>query len=115
MRCEEARPLIDGYLDGELDFEHNLELESHLEDCAVCAPARRSALELRSAIRQHVPYFRAPRDLENRVHAMLRKQAATEPARQFFLAVVVVTANVMVMARSRSHDPPGPIWFDRNW
>ena len=61
MRCEEARPLIDGYLDGELDFEHNLELESHLEGCAVCAPARRSALELRSAIQQQVPYFRAPR------------------------------------------------------
>ena len=39
MRCEEARPLIDGYLDGELDLEHNLELESHLEGCAVCAPA----------------------------------------------------------------------------
>ena len=84
MRCEEARPLIDGYLDGELDFEHNLELESHLEDCAVCAPARRSALELRSAIRQHVPYFRAPRALENRVHAMLRKQAAAEPHVNFF-------------------------------
>ena len=84
MRCEEARPLIDGYLDGELDFEHNLELESHLEGCAVCAPARRSALELRSAIQQHVPYFRAPRALENRVRAMLREQAAAEPRINFF-------------------------------
>ena len=84
MRCEEARPLIDGYLDGELDFEHNLELESHLDDCAACAPARRSALELRSAIRQHVPYFRAPRALEHRVHAMLRKHAAAEPHVNFF-------------------------------
>ena len=84
MRCEEARPLIDGYLDGELDFEHNRELESHLEGCAVCAPARRSALELRSAIQQHVPYFRAPRALENRVRAMLREQAAAEPRVNFF-------------------------------
>src|ERR1700681_4321581 len=84
MRCEEARPLIDGYLDGELDFEHNLEIESHLEDCAACAPARRSSLELRSAIRQHVPYFRAPRALENRVHAMLRQHAAAEPRVNFF-------------------------------
>jgi anti-sigma factor RsiW len=84
MRCEEARPLIDAYLDGELDVERNVQLESHLEDCATCAPARSSALELRSAIREHVPYYRAPRDLENRVQAMLRKQAAVKPRVNFF-------------------------------
>ncbi len=84
MRCEEIWPLIDGYLDGELDFEHNLELESHLEGCAACEPVKRSALELRSAIREHAPYFRAPRNLENRVQAMLRKQVAVKSRVKLF-------------------------------
>jgi len=72
MRCEEARPLIDGYLDGELDLERNLDLERHLEACADCAPVRQRAIELRSAIRESVPYFRAPRSLEQRVRANIR-------------------------------------------
>ena len=73
MRCEEARPLIDGYLDGELDLVRNLDLERHLEACADCAPMRQRAIELRSAIRESVPYFRAPRSLEQRVRADIRR------------------------------------------
>jgi anti-sigma factor RsiW len=76
MRCEEAQPLIDSYLDGELDLVHNLDLERHLEACAACAPVRQRAVELRSAIRQSVPYFRAPLRLEQRV-----REIAQEPAR----------------------------------
>jgi anti-sigma factor RsiW len=131
MRCEEARPLIDGHLDGELDFEHNLEIESHLEDCAVCAPARRSALELRSAIRQHVPYFRAPRALENRVHAMVRKQAAAERRINFFsrsrswprprpwswswLAAAAMILLVLFGSTQLVTNWPGTSWMRTNW
>jgi anti-sigma factor RsiW len=76
MRCEEAQPLIDSYLDGELDLVHNLDLERHLEACTNCAPVRQRALELRSAIREGVPYFRAPLRLEQRV-----REIAQDPAR----------------------------------
>jgi anti-sigma factor RsiW len=79
MRCEEIQPLINGYLDGELDLERNLELERHLENCGVCGPVKQSVLELRSAIRENVPYFRAPRGLERRVRAAVREQTRTTP------------------------------------
>jgi anti-sigma factor RsiW len=79
MRCEDARPLIDSYLDGELDLVRSLDLERHFEACADCAPARQSALELRSAIRAELPYFRAPRSLEQRVRAIAQEPAKAAP------------------------------------
>lgn len=68
MRCAEAQPLIDCYLDGELDLVRNVEIERHLETCRECGPIRQSALELRSALR-NVTYFRAPDALAQRVCA----------------------------------------------
>jgi anti-sigma factor RsiW len=79
MRCEDARPLIDSYLDGELDLVHTLDLERHVESCASCAPARQNAMELRSAIRGGLPYFRAPRSLEQRVRAIAQEPAKAAP------------------------------------
>src|SRR4029077_20953791 len=81
MRCEEAQPLIDSYLDGELDLVRNLELEGHLETCPECAPIRQSALELRSAIRQEVPYFRASRALRQGVRAVASDEARARTPR----------------------------------
>ena len=69
MRCAEAQPLIDCYLDGELDLVRNVEIEQHLETCRECGPIRQSALELRSAVR-NVTYFRAPEALAQRVRAI---------------------------------------------
>ena len=86
MRCEEARPLINSYLDGELDLVRNLDLERHFENCPDCAPARQSALELRSAIRKEIPYFRAPSGLEKRVQAMVREQTRAATPRASMLS-----------------------------
>lgn len=81
MRCEEAQPLMDSYLDGELDLVRNLEIERHLETCPECAPIGQSALDLRSAIREEVPYFRASRTLRQGVRAIARDQGRTRAPR----------------------------------
>ena len=79
MRCTEAQTLIEGYVDGELDLVRNLEIERHLGDCATCTSLHQDALELRSRIRQEVPYFRASPDLLQRVKAVTRvKQMETK-------------------------------------
>jgi predicted anti-sigma-YlaC factor YlaD len=36
MRCEEIRPYLSAYLDGELDPDRKLEVEEHLADCDGC-------------------------------------------------------------------------------
>jgi anti-sigma factor RsiW len=51
MNCRQTRDLIDGYVDGELDLAHSLELERHVDECDGCAAARDARLALRDAIR----------------------------------------------------------------
>jgi predicted anti-sigma-YlaC factor YlaD len=43
MSCHETKTFIDAYLDGELDFVRNIELERHLNDCSSCAGVARDA------------------------------------------------------------------------
>ena len=37
MSCEEARVILDAYVDGELDLMHSIEIEKHLRTCPGCA------------------------------------------------------------------------------
>ena len=46
MRCEEVRPLIHSYLDGELDLARSTEIDRHFDICHICtrdAPGRARA------------------------------------------------------------------------
>ena len=52
MRCEESRPLIDFYLDGELDALRAAEFELHVSNCEACTPQIERASKLRAAIRE---------------------------------------------------------------
>jgi anti-sigma factor RsiW len=74
VRCTEAQFLIESYVDGELDLVRNVEMEQHLGHCPICAPAHQDALELRSRIREDVSYFRASRDLQQRVRAIAQEK-----------------------------------------
>jgi anti-sigma factor RsiW len=80
VRCTEAQTLIEYYVDGELDLMRNVEIQIHLGNCPICTSLHQDALELRSRIREDVPYFRASSDLQQRVRAIAReKRAETRP------------------------------------
>ena len=63
MTCEEARPLIHGYADAELDLAGSLEIERHLAQCTACAAAYREIGVLRSVLRLGLVNFEAPATL----------------------------------------------------
>jgi anti-sigma factor RsiW len=75
MSCQEARLLIDAYVDQELDLVRSLDFERHVEGCGECRALRDQVEELRSAVRIHSPYFAAPEGLEKRIRAQLRLPA----------------------------------------
>lgn len=81
MRCTDAQILIESYVDGELDVVHTVEIERHLGDCRICSPMHQDTLELRSRIREEVPYFRASPDLQQRIRAIAREKAETGRSR----------------------------------
>jgi anti-sigma factor RsiW len=73
MACSDAKELLDGYLDDELDITTSLQLRHHLQDCQDCAELHRKRQALRSAIRNADLAFRAPADLENSIRVAMGK------------------------------------------
>jgi len=71
MTCEEARPLIHGYADAELDLASSLELERHLARCAQCAAAYREIRVLRGALRSGMANYDAPESLRTAVRGAI--------------------------------------------
>ncbi len=77
MNHEHARPLIQGYVDGELDLINTLEVEQHLQGCRSCSREYQDQMALRSALNASTLYKRAPARLEKNIRASIR--AATRP------------------------------------
>jgi anti-sigma factor RsiW len=71
MACDDARELLDGYLDDELDLAKSLELRHHLQSCSDCAELHRKRRALRSAVRNADLSFRAPAVLEKNIRAAI--------------------------------------------
>ena len=76
MQCEEVRPLLDAYLDGEVAEAEQTLLRDHLEDCAECGPEAAVLERLRDGIRRAAPVYRAPAALRASVRSALRREAA---------------------------------------
>jgi anti-sigma factor RsiW len=78
MTCEDARRLIQGYADGELDLRTGLDLEQHLNECASCAREHESVVALRSALKENLPYYEASAALRKRVRSSMRAAIRAE-------------------------------------
>ena len=75
MICQQAKPLIGPYADGELEAGTILELEKHIHDCSACALEWRNLLNLRKALKQDALYFTAPAELRRRIKSELPSPA----------------------------------------
>jgi len=80
MNCKDAQNLIDGYVDRELDPVRDLEIEGHLQECAVCSQGYKNHQALRNGLKASSLYFKPPADLQRRIQLSLRKAAKAEAA-----------------------------------
>lgn len=78
MNCEQARPRLDLYVDGELDLSQSLELEKHLASCSDCALALRHARALTGAVRSSGVYGEMPAGLANRLRTAVLQEAGVQ-------------------------------------
>jgi anti-sigma factor RsiW len=72
MTCEEVKPLLNARMDGELDPAQQAILDSHLTGCPSCARDLELLHDIRTAIREGVPYHSAPAALRDQVRFALR-------------------------------------------
>jgi anti-sigma factor RsiW len=104
LDCKEAQNLINGYVDGELDLVRNVEIERHLQGCALCTQSYKNQQLLRNEIKTGSFYFKAPADLQTRIQLSLRKAAKAEgrawvlPKWWLNIAAPMAAAAVMVLA-----------------
>lgn len=96
MSCREARDLLHGYLDGELDLAAALDFERHLRGCPACERALANQKILRSAIRSQAPYFKAPASLKRRV-----RPVRWAPMLALAAALVLMLAGTWITLRAR--------------
>jgi anti-sigma factor RsiW len=100
MKCRDAAPLLNAYLDGELDLVRTLDLESHVRDCAPCAALLESQKELAQAIAD-APYYRAGPALRARLESS-PEPVWRRPAAWLALAATVVVALLAIGRQSPS-------------
>jgi anti-sigma factor RsiW len=96
MNCQQARPLIDFYADGELDAAGILELEKHILDCPACALVWRNAQTLKKSLKQDSLFFTAPPELRRRIKAELHSQIEIAPRWSFWNWNWLTTATTSV-------------------
>ena len=96
MNCQQARPLIDPYADGELDAAGILELEKHVHDCPTCALTWRNAQTLKKSLKQDSLFFTAPTELRRAIKAELHSQVEIAPRWNFWNWNWLTTATTSV-------------------
>jgi anti-sigma factor RsiW len=80
MNCDEARPLLEAYVDRELDRAAVDEIEAHLTSCEQCRIELATLEELHARIAR-APRYKAPPALRRRLEALDELPAQTEGIR----------------------------------
>ena len=102
MTCTDIQAAIHGYIDGELDAVRNLEIEQHLQHCAVCSQAYEAEQTLQRTIKTGSHYYSAPTGLRKRIQSSIRQVGKSEPSFPVMpwhrLAVAASVAFVVILA-----------------
>jgi anti-sigma factor RsiW len=77
VNCDDARLLIHGHLDGELDLARDLEVQRHLEECPRCAREYATLRAMRTRLKENEFRFEAPAELKEKIR---RAIPASTPA-----------------------------------
>lgn len=80
MDCRDVAPLVDAFVDGELEPGRRAAVAAHMLSCVQCRRLVDETRDLVQAIRAEAPYHRAPAGLAERIEGAVAAPAAA-PAR----------------------------------
>jgi anti-sigma factor RsiW len=78
VTCDDARVLMHGHLDGELDLAGDLEVQQHIEQCPRCASEYAAMRAMRTRLKDVAFRFEAPAALKEKIR---RAIPASPPSR----------------------------------
>jgi anti-sigma factor RsiW len=71
LNCDDARVLIHGHLDGELDLANDLEVQRHIDECPRCASEYAALRAMRTRLKDDAFRFEAPAALKEKIRRAL--------------------------------------------
>ena len=77
MNCDDARLLMHGHLDGELDLADDLEVQRHIEQCPKCASEYAALRAMRTRLKDETFRFEAPAALKEKIRRAIPAPAAS--------------------------------------
>jgi anti-sigma factor RsiW len=78
VNCELTQRYVPGYLDGELDLVHTIEMENHLKGCPTCAQELDTLKALRAALQRNSLAYAAPAVLRERIQSSIRASSGAD-------------------------------------
>ena len=75
MNCDDARVLMHGHLDGELDLADDLEVQRHIEECPRCASEYAALRAMRTRLKDEAFRFEAPTALQEKIRRAIPASA----------------------------------------
>jgi len=97
MTCDEAKPLIHAFADGELDLTKSLEIETHLRDCQTCARVQEEIRGLGLLMKHASVRFKPSAGFEKRLRSSVRREAKEKPPRRSWWRWAMVAASLAVV------------------
>src|SRR5262245_49808980 len=76
--CRNTRAKLDSYIDDELLVETNLEMARHFQSCGACGQEAAERRDVRGRLRAAARAVPAPKGLDDRVRARLRREARSK-------------------------------------
>jgi anti-sigma factor RsiW len=92
MECKDSRPLLEAYLDNELDRTAARNVETHLDTCADCREALTRLDALRRALRDDGLRYVAPASLRERIAGTVVVDERSTQSRWLGIAAACVVA-----------------------
>ncbi len=80
MTCDDARVLMHGHLDGELDLGTDLEVQRHIEECPRCVSEYAALRAMRTRLKDEEFRFEAPAAFKEKIRRAI-PGAASAPSR----------------------------------
>jgi anti-sigma factor RsiW len=97
VTCDELQTLLHGYVDGELDLVHHLDIERHLASCPGCTRACKQLQALQATLRGSAPGFATPAGLRHRIERSLSDLDESRPAHRQRLGWLTLAAAAAVL------------------
>jgi anti-sigma factor RsiW len=106
MQCEDIQPLLDAYIDQELDLVYDIEVATHLQRCQECTRQSEALRALQTMLRTRGTYYVPPAPVRRRLRLALRRVSPRPLGWRLWLLGAAAVVLVVLAGSNMTHWTP---------